>query len=160
MEYTKKKRLGKRNRVCTDMLYEQAIVGAFPLSSVVLASLSRHHYKPLNYARGVTWFGFNVPKRKYFLVDNLFPQPVSTDFSPLSFLFFPAFSLVLFVFTKYWSACLFISEENDPESPSKSLTATIVAVVVVLVILLIVVVAIIVWRRRSPRNGMFWSILI
>ena len=95
------------------------------------------------------------------MVDNLFPQPVSTDFFPLSFLFFPSFSLVLFVFTKYWSACLFIiSEENDPESPSKSLTATIVAVVVVLVILLIVVVAIIVWRRRSPRNGMFWSILI
>ncbi|XP_073259128.1 receptor-type tyrosine-protein phosphatase delta-like [Porites lutea] len=43
-------------------------------------------------------------------------------------------------------------KENDPESPSKSLTATIVAVVIVLVILLIVVVAIIVWRRRSPRN--------
>ena len=94
------------------------------------------------------------------MVDNLFPQPVSTDFFPPSFSFFPSFSLVLFVFTKYWSACLFISEENDPESPSKSLTATIVAVVVVLVILLIVVVAIIVWRRRSPRNGMFWSILI
>ncbi|CAH3043649.1 unnamed protein product, partial [Porites evermanni] len=51
-------------------------------------------------------------------------------------------------------------KENDPESPSKSSTATIVAVVVVLVILLIVVVGIIVWRLRSPRNGMFWFIPI
>ena len=53
---------------------------------------------------------------------------------------------------------MFISEENDPESPSKSSTATIVAVVAVLVILLIVVVGIVVWRLRSPRNGMFWFI--
>ena len=143
------------------MLYEQAIVGAFPLSSVVLASLqdiiinylSKSEEQPdlvLMYLRGNT------------LVDNLFPLPVSTDLFPYLSCCFPllvlCFSFLLCI--KYWSPCLFVSEENDPESHSKSSTATIVAVVVVLVILLIVVVGIIVWRLRSPRNGMFWFILI